>query len=268
MKNRRFKISIIMMIFGFLCVVWDFNIGTGLHYPHEYKNSTETIGEFQYYNIASNYNAYCDYKMIEGASSEQSGTLQDSQQTSISSVAKVIDKVYYKDLQVDLLNDFIGLALIIIACLSFRKCSRKFSFGAFSALCAFILHGMIVAFPFFLNGIILCYFAFFIGMGYLALLVLTLYFVTLGIFQMCPGVACRDERKWCRMIWYVIAILQVITTFVFWLGSDLPSLYNLGLFLEGINVLMVLLYWKVLFRAIDYLENSYEEVLSTNESEK
>jgi hypothetical protein len=251
-----------MLLLGVLCIVLDFNIGTGLHYPQKYENTKATIGEFQYYNIATNYNAYCDYKMIEGGSSSQSA---DSGQTNVSSAAKVINNIYYKDLQVDLFNDFLGFLLIIIACLSLKQCSRKFSFASFTALCGLILHGLIVAFPFFLNGIVLCYFAFFIGMGFLAVCILTLFFIVMGLFQMCPGVACRDERKWCRMIWYVIAAFQALSTFSLWLGADLPALHNLGITLEVISVLMVLLFWKVLFRTYDYLENTYKEASLSND---
>ncbi len=265
MKNNKFKATLFMMIIGFLCIVLDVNLGTGLHYPNEYENTTATIGEFQYYNIASNYNAYCDYKMMEGGFSENDLS-QPSTQTNVSSMAKVINHIYYKDLQVDLFNDFLGFLLIFIACLSLKKCSRFFSFGAFSAICACTVHGLIVVFPFFLNGIALCYLIFFIGMGYLALSVLTIYFIVLGLFQMCPGVPCRDERKWGRILWYVIASFQILSTFVFWLGSDLPALHNLGRIIVFTNVVLVLVFWKVIWRTIDYLEKSYKEALEKSET--
>lgn len=263
MKNKSFKKTVLMLIIGFACIALDFCVGTGLHYPHKYQNNKDTIGEFQYYNIASNYHASCDYKTI--TSTSQTEEINKAGQTFVPATAKVIDHVYYEDLQIDLFNDFLGLALIALACFRLKKCSRKFSFGGFCAICAFLVHLMIVAFPFFMNGIVLCYFAFFVGIGYLALLLTTLYFIGNGLFKMCPGVACRDERKWGRMVLFVILVLLILTTFIFWLGSDFNALHNLGILMEVFNGFLVFVFWKIMFRTGEYLEKSYEEGIAAYE---
>ena len=57
--------------------------------------------------------------------------------------------------------------------------------------------------------------------------------------------------------WFITFVLQILITFIFWLGSDFKMLHNLGVLLEGLLVIMVLIFWKILFRAKDYLEASY-----------
>ena len=65
MKLSRGKLSIILFLHGFLFIVLDVNIDTGIAYPNNYNNSDNVIGEFQYYNIKSTYGASCTYKMID-----------------------------------------------------------------------------------------------------------------------------------------------------------------------------------------------------------
>lgn len=265
MKFSKFNLYIFMLVVGFFCIVVDLNVNTPLQYPHEYQNTKKIIGEFQYYNIASNYHAYCDYRMIYG---DGEVTISDnSKQNYMSTQATVINNIYYKNLQVDCLNDFAGFLLILIACLGLKKCSRLFSFGSLTALGALIIHGLIVSLPFYSNGLTLCYTVFFVGTGYLITSLLTLYFVINGLFKMCPDISCRDERRWGRMIWYVIFVLQILTTFVFWIGADFHALHTLGLGLEIFNALMVLLFWRILFRATGHIRQTYLNTTSQNSAE-
>ena len=255
MKFSKFNLYILMLVIGFFCIVLDLNVNTKLQYPHEYQNTKKIIGEFQYYNIASNYHATCDYKLIYG-----SGDViisDNSQQNYMSSQATVINNVYYKNLQVDCLNDFVGFLLIFIACIGLKKSSRLFSYGTLTSLGALIIHGLIVSLPFFCNGLTLCYTVFFVGTGYLVTSLLTLYFVVGGLFQMCPDVSCRDERKWGRMLCYMIFVLQILTTFIFWIGADFHALHTLGLWLEFFNALMVLLFWRIVSRAMGHIRQTF-----------
>ena len=48
MKLSRGKLSIILFLLGFLFIVLDVNIDTGIAYPNNYNNSDNVIGEFQY----------------------------------------------------------------------------------------------------------------------------------------------------------------------------------------------------------------------------
>ena len=258
MKFSKFNLYFCLLIVGFLCIVLDFNVTTSLTYPKQYENTKQVIGEFQYYNIASNYNAYCDYKLLNSSGNvDIISPYENSSQAHYSTTAKVINNIYYKNLQIDLFNDFIGFLLIFIASMGFSGCGRRFRFGAFTALCSFVIHGIIVFLPFFANGLLLCYLAFFIGAAYLASSLITMFFVTYGLFRMCPGVSCRDERKWCKILWYIIFSLQILTTFIFWVGADFDKLYHLGMVMQYINVIMVLFFWRILSRAKGHIEESY-----------
>ena len=68
MFKNKFKLFIFMLAIGFVLITLDVNVTTPFKYPHKYNNSGSVIGEFQYYNIASNYNAWCDYKVINTSS--------------------------------------------------------------------------------------------------------------------------------------------------------------------------------------------------------
>ena len=102
-----------LLCFGFMFIVLDIPIATNFSYPHEYENSNKVIGEYQYYNIASNYGASCTYKMLDDSKSKtKEPETKINQQKGIKSsapkITKVIDKVYFKNVQIDILNDFVG----------------------------------------------------------------------------------------------------------------------------------------------------------------
>ena len=54
MFKNKFKLFIFMLAIGFVLITLDVNVTTPFKYPHKYNNSGSVIGEFQYYNIASN----------------------------------------------------------------------------------------------------------------------------------------------------------------------------------------------------------------------
>ena len=74
---------------------------------------------------------------------------------------------------------------------------------------------------------------------------------------MCTDICCRDERKWCKMTWYVTFVLQILVTFVFWIGSDFNMLLAVGRFFEGVLVFMVIVFWIILKRTYYYLERTW-----------
>lgn len=260
----KFKIYFLLLAIGFVFIALDMDIETVFQYPNEYANSDEVIGEFQYYNIASNYNARCTYKLIDANKNneENSSNIQNSSGTTENSTVtqqgtKVIDKIYFKNIEIDIFNDSIGFLLIFIACLGLRKASRKFKGAATTSVFALILHCILFMLPFLTNGLALCNSAMVIGIAYLLCTITTTYLFTNGLLSMCKDVCCRDERKWCLIIWYVTCILQCLITFVFWLGSDFKPLHNLGIFCEAVLVLLIIIFWIVLHRTYDYLEASY-----------
>ena len=64
MFKNKFKLFIFMLAIGFVLITLDVNVTTPFKYPHKYNNSGSVIGEFQYYNIASNYNAGAITKLL------------------------------------------------------------------------------------------------------------------------------------------------------------------------------------------------------------
>lgn len=242
-----------MLIIGFIFIASDITIDSGKSYPQQYDNSDQVIGEFQYYNIASNYGARCTYKLLE----DKEGTVDAKYQG-----AKVIDKVFYTNIRIDIFNDFLGFLLIILACIKLKVSSKKFIFASLCALGGFVIHGIITALPFVINGLLLCNAVFVIGMIYLLCIVSTTFMFTSGLLEMCPDVSCRDERKWCKMCWFISCVLQILTTFIFWLGSDFKSLYNLGLFFEFILVIDIIIFLKLLYRTRAHIESFYKNAIN------
>jgi hypothetical protein len=128
---RKFKLFFILFFLGFLFISLDININTGFDYPNQYKNTDTVIGEFQYYNVSSNYGARCTYKYIDNSSTSENNveleTMPERTNSSVSSSAKVIDKVYFDGIRVDVFNDLIGFIFIMIACLGLIKSNSKFN---------------------------------------------------------------------------------------------------------------------------------------------
>lgn len=262
----KFKIYFLLLAIGFVFITLDVDVETGFKYPNNYENTNSVIGEFQYYNIASNYNARCTYKFINSDRNSEAATQntqntssENTQNTTTQQGAKVIDKIYFENIEVDIFSDFIGFLLIFIACFGLKKSSRKFNGAATTSIFAIILHSILFMLPFFANGLVLCNTAMVIGMAYLMCNVTTTFLFVNGLLSMCADICCRDERKWCKIIWYITCILQCLVTFVLWLGSDTKALYNLGLFFEFVLVLFVIIFWIVLHRTYEYLENSYNK---------
>lgn len=257
----KFKIYFLLLAIGFVFITLDVDVETGFKYPNDYKNTNSVIGEFQYYNIASNYNSRCTYKIINTNSENNvaAQNTQGTQNTITQQGAKVIDKIYFKNIEIDIFNDLVGFLLIFISCFGLKKASRKFGGAAATSIFAIILHIILFTLPFFTNGLILCNTAMVIGMAYLMCNVTTTFLFANGLFGMCADICCRDERKWCKIIWYITCVLQCLVTFILWLGSDMKALYNLGLFFEFVLVLFVIIFWIVLRRTYEYLESSYNK---------
>lgn len=242
-----------MLVIGFVCLALDINVETGIAYPNQYETTSKVTGEYQYNNIASNYNARCTYKMID--------TTAENEDTSVGQQAtEVIDKVFFKNMQIDILNDFLGYLLIFIACIDFSKSSSRFKMGVISAATGFIIHGVIVALPFVVNGLTLCNMAFAIGLSYLGCFALTGFMVSSGFFAMCPGISCRDERKWGKTLSFMILVGQTLITFVYWLSTDHTMLRNVGHFFAAAEVCLIVIFALVMKRAKHQIIENYKIV--------
>ena len=261
----KLKLALILIALGFIFIVLDIACPTGLSYPHKYKNTTKVIGEFQYYNIKSNYNARCTYKMIDASpKSDKQPLVENSKSTANVQQTKVIDKVFFKGsnargFYADIFSDILGFIFIAIGCILLKKCSKRFIMGLLMSIAGFIVKTMIILLPIFINSLSLVYGAFFLGMIYLLINIITIFLVISGLFAMIPGVWCRDERKWCKIIWYAAFPSQVISTFGFWLGADFTPLRNVAWFGSFLAVVLYVALFKVLLRAKHYIKKSYTE---------
>lgn len=263
MSNFKFKFLFIVLAVGFILIAFDVDVKTPLSYPNQYDNSDNVIGEFQYYNISSTYGAKCTYKLIDTSDvAKKSGTSQTKQNSLNQSGTKVIDKVFFDNFHIDIFNDFIGFILIFIACFGLKKSSRYFGLACLSAFCGMILHIIITLLPFITNGLLLCNIVMIMGTSYLAVSVLTTFLFTRGLFEMIPDVCCRDERKWGKITWFISFVLQILLTFIFWIGSDFKMLTKLGYIFEAFLVIDIIAFWLIMRRAYQYFENSYMNSLS------
>lgn len=260
-----FKLFFILLAIGFIFISLDVDMRTNIAYPHPYSNSDSVIGEFQYYNISSNYGAKCSYKFIDTSGSENNSvgntTDSDTTKASVATQTKVIDKVFFDNIHIDIFNDSLGFLLIIIACIGLRRNHKVFSFAAICAFCGLFLHIIIKALPFVFNGLFLCNISMVLGLAYLGSLILTTFLFTKGLFSMCSDICCRDEREWGKIAWYISMVLQILVTFMLWIGSDFGALKSLGYFTEGLLVFDIIMLWFILKRAYIYLERSYMEAL-------
>ncbi len=261
MSNLKFRLFFIFLAVGFIFITLDADIKTNMKYPHPYDNSDSVIGEFQYYNIASNYGAKCTYKFIDTSDSTEDMNNNTTNSTTKKSAGmtqtKVIDKVFFDNIHIDIFNDIIGFLLILAACFGFKKVNKVFSFAFFSAFCGLLLHIILTSLPFFLNGLFLCNISMILGIAYLGSIILTTFLFSKGLFSMCPDVCCRDERKWGKFAWFISMVLQILLIFVFWIGSDFGALKSLGYIIEGLLVFDIIMFWLILKRAYIYLEQSY-----------
>lgn len=256
MKLSRGKLSIILFLVGFLFIVLDVNIDTGMSYPNNYNNSDNVIGEFQYYNIKSTYGASCTYKMIED---KHDSSLSDDNSDAVSTnEAKVIDKVFFDNIHIDIFNDIVGFILIAIAAFLLKnKGNRQFNYAILLSIISLILSIIIYILPFFVNGILLCNLVFAIGFAYLFAGVITTFFYTNGFLKLAPGIACRDERGWIKATWYVIVVGFVLATFVYWLGSDYHALIVTGNVFTFVIICLIVVYYLLAKRVLDYINENY-----------
>lgn len=263
MKFSRAKKSVILFLIGFLFIVIDIDINTGISYPQDYDNSENIIGEFQYYNIKSTYGATCTYKLIDDEKINQSSNDSAASESAPSSQgAVVIDKVYFDNIHIDLFNDIIGFILIIFASLLLHKGMRIFNFAIITSIISLILNIVLFVFPFILNGILLCNFVFAIGFAYLFSTIIVTFFFTKGLLKLAPGIACRDERGWINTVWFICAVGMTLTTFVYWLGSDYHALITIGNVFTFVIVCLIATYYLLVKRIFDYIDKNYISLLS------
>ena len=263
-KMGRLKVALILIAIGFAFIVLDIPVASNIPYPNKYENTNQVIGEYQYYNIASNYGATCTYKVVERDKGQKAKTTNSPNVKVATTPVKVIDKVFFKSIQIDVLEDVIGFLSILIGCALIVKCSKRFKLAILCAVAGIIVHGIMFSLPFIINGILLTNASFFIGMIYLAINIATIFFTTTALLKMIPGPWCRDERKWGKILWYATFASQTVATFAFWLGSDFTYLKNVAWAAFIITIILQLAFWRVFNRAKDYARETYEKFYIEN----
>ena len=182
-------------------------------------------------------------------------------ETNVSSDAvetKVIDKVFFDNIHIDIFNDIVGFILIAIAAFLLKnKGSRQFNYTILLSIISLILSIIIYILPFFVNGILLCNLVFAIGFAYLFAGVITTFFYTHGFLKLAPGIACRDERSWIKAAWYVSVVGFVLATFVYWLGSDYHALIVTGNLFTFVIICLIVVYYVLAKRCLDYINENY-----------
>ncbi len=278
MNNKKISKLLIILLIGFIFIALDIHVYTGVSYPKAYENTNKVTGEYQYYNIYTNYGATCTYKNInqDTSSSDDSKVSNptpdsagnnDSFNTNMQNAlsgksAKVIDKIFFKSVRIDIFSDIIGFLLILYVALTLRKASRSFVFCAFFATTGIVLKALIFAMPFIVHNYMLSHIALLTGLAFLFSNVFSVMFAVYGLQGMCQGVAVRDERRWTKYVWYLLFTSHMLLTFVNWLGSDYSMLQSVSKVITVFMIIMFIVLIKLFFRAIDYIQKSYDEIKS------
>lgn len=213
------KLNVILIMIGFLVVLLDCSVNTGISYPREYKNDANVIGAYQCYTIAHLYGAEWDKVMA---------TTEDENNTEV----YLITNVSYSGIRVDIFNDFIGFFLIMIGCLRLRSRSKAFKMTAYTCIAAIVLGGIIELLPFVMNGVRLCTIALLLFIAHVGITVSVGYFFTCAVSDVLEDVAFRGDRRVLMIAWFLMFILQVIVEFASWLmlSPTLVLVYNMVLF--------------------------------------
>lgn len=211
--------DILFIMIGFLLITLDWSISTGIQYPNAYQNSSKVIGAYQCFTIEYLYGA--DWEEITVAT-EDDGT------------AKIIGNVQYEKtgIRLDIFNDVVGYALVLLGCVNFRKKSKPFNLAILSAAGAIILGLVIELLPFVMNGLQLCNVALLLGIAQVGIGASVMYFVMCGMCDILEDVAFRGDRRALSVSWFLNFILNIIVVFCTWLMLSyyLVLVYNMILF--------------------------------------
>lgn len=179
------------IIAGFLIVLIDFSIRTGLAYP-EYQMSSAIGSEFQTYTINAFFGAHFRF---------------------------------------DIFHDFIGYVLIILGLRGFKRSGFAFHIALFMAVIAAAMSLLNPMLPFVLNGEKLSYIGLLMAIVQLGFLLSTGYFLTAGICSMLEGYQYKRDRFAIALAWFATFVCQVIVFLTTWLDLELVTfIYNLVLF--------------------------------------
>lgn len=232
-KDKYYKCFLIMII-GFIFIVINFSVEFKNIYP-AYSLSDKLVGQYQNYILNLQYGTDADAIYIE-----KSGEV-------------IITAINFKGLRVDIINDYIGYGLLLLAFIGMIRKSKYFKFGAISTIMAIVLEVVIDVLPFFITGGTLCHLALFIGLGAFAMKMLVLYSVAAGVSSILTGIQHRNDRRMLFYLWFGLLVLSTIVQITTWL--ILPKLT----FTYNILLLFVIVGMVVrLFTLRDYV-SGYKE---------
>ncbi|MBR3645599.1 MAG: hypothetical protein IKN54_04210 [Lachnospiraceae bacterium] len=236
----------LLSVLGVLLLATNIYVPSRINYPHSYKNESNVIGEYQYYNIKAFFGGTCTYKELDA-----SGRVirENIPAQGIDTTAKFVDQVFFGQIRIDLFSDYLGLALILISCLWLSRYCKAFGFTAFFASLSSVLKCALGLLPFFFNGIILCNMALGVGISFLIASIITTFFLFKGYIVMIPDASCRDERLWLNTGWFISFVLMILVLFLRWLDlSALMTIFNgfliidvlfLGYFLKRVDIFVL-----------------------------
>lgn len=228
-NNKYFKIILI----GFILLLLDVSVKTGISYPHSYQYSYKVIGEFQFYTINTIYGATCTtYTQQTKADDGSTGT------------AKLVNEVFFDGVRVDILNDLVGFALLAFGMFGLKKINRAFYMGGILSIVSIGMSAVIHILPFMVNGLRLCYIALFLRIALLGLTISVYYMFMCALVHEIQLVSFKTERKALILLWFAMTILQIVILFITWI--QLPTLtmvYNIVLL--GVSIFFFYWAWKV-----------------------
>lgn len=251
MSVSKIRLVIFMFILGLVFLSLDIYINTGLDYPEDYRNDTNIIGEFQYYNIRTFYGASCTFTKLGHVDATADSTDTQGSNTSMSNSlyegAEFVDDVFFDGFRIDIFNDVLGLLLIALSCLILSKYKPIFRLAVLLAIISIIIKSALTVLPFFLNGMPLCNMALGVGTSYVIATVITSFFGVRGFINLIQDYCCRDERVWINTVWFVSAILIILIYLLSWL-----NLYGMAHFFTGVLIIDYILCGLILKRVDEF----------------
>ena len=243
MTKKKMTGIILLFIVGFIFLVLDTPTKIGINYPHQYKNSPNIIGEYQYYAINSIYGAKCTYKSID----ELDTKAADIPSAYVSDGAQFVDEVFFDGVRVDSYNDLVGYLFVFIACFVLKKYKKFFSLSCIFNIASALLRIVVFILPFSFNGIVLCNLAIAFRLSYAIATIITIFFATKGFIGLSQDECCRDERLWMNACWFTYTVMSLLVVFLKWL-----DLFSVSYFFIYGQVAVVIVYAMLLFRVEEF----------------
>ena len=199
-NDNRQKYFILVLI-GFLVMLLDIHINTGIKIYPSYQTSFLVGGEFQYYTMNTFYGAIWE---------------------AFSNV--VFTGFIFK-------TGIIGIILVAIGMKKLESVNRVFAIVKFMSVGAIMVTVLLEVLPFFMTGAQLTYVVLCMGIARIAIMISMGYFFVCGVCDNMRGVAHKLDRRTIGISWFLAVVLQIVVFVTTW--TQLPKLtftYNIIFF--------------------------------------